>query len=141
MSAAHEDLARERPIEGSSERSFGLVFAAAFLVIAGWPLHYGAMPRWWALGAAALFALAALATPGLLAPLNRWWLRLGVALGRLASPLALALLFFAVFAPIGALMRLCGKDPLRLRRDPRARSHWIARRPPGPPPDSMTHPF
>jgi hypothetical protein len=104
MSAAHEDLARTRPIEGSSERSFGLVAAAAFLVLAGWPLHYGAMPRWWALGAAALFALAA-------------------------------------FAPIGVLMRLCGKDPLRLRRDPDARSHWIARRPPGPPPDSMTHQF
>ncbi len=34
-------------------------------------------------------------------------------------------------------MRATGKDFLRLRRDPAAKSYWIDRTPPGPPPQSM----
>jgi hypothetical protein len=45
---AHEDLTREEHIEGSSDRSFGFVFAAVFGIIAAWPLFHGAGLRWWA---------------------------------------------------------------------------------------------
>lgn len=31
---AHEDLTREESIEGSSDRSFGVVFAVVFIIIA-----------------------------------------------------------------------------------------------------------
>ena len=54
---SHEDLTREQPLEASSDRSFGLVFAAVFLLIAGWPLFHGEVPRWWAAGIAGLFGL------------------------------------------------------------------------------------
>jgi hypothetical protein len=40
------------------------------------------------------------------------------------STLALAVLFYAVFTPIGWLMRRGGHDPLQLRRGKRSR--WIA---------------
>lgn len=53
----------------------------------------------------------------------------------------LAILFFLVIAPIGLLLRLFGRDVLRLRRDPAAASYWIPRRPPGPAPDSMKSQF
>jgi hypothetical protein len=59
----------------------------------------------------------------------------------LVSPIALGALFYLAFVPIGLLMRLAGKDPLRLRRDAGSASYWIPRRPPGPPPDSMTNQF
>jgi len=39
------------------------------------------------------------------------------------------------------LVRLTGKDPLRLKLDSGADSYWISRKPPGPPPDSMTNQF
>ena len=39
------------------------------------------------------------------------------------STLALAVLFYAVFTPIGWLLRLAGHDPLQLRRG--RRSRWI----------------
>jgi hypothetical protein len=67
--------------------------------------------------------------------------KLGVLLGKLVSPIALGILFYGVFFPVGVAMRLAGKDPLRLRRDAEAASYWIPRRPPGPPPDSMTNQF
>ncbi|MDH3314189.1 MAG: SxtJ family membrane protein [Gammaproteobacteria bacterium] len=138
---AHEDLSRDQQVEGSSDRSFGLVFAGVFLLIAAWPLWYGATPRWWAAGIAAVFAVVAVMRPALLAGLNRLWIKLGVLLGKVVSPIALGILFYGVVVPIGVVMRLTGKDPLRLKLDSGADSYWIPRKPPGPPPDSMTNQF
>lgn len=138
---AHEDLNRDQHVEGSSDRAFGLVFATVFLVVAGWPLLHGEEFRWWAAGVAAAFALAALMKPALLAEMNRLWTKLGILLGKVVSPIALGILFYGVLTPIGIVMRLAGKDPLRLKFDPGANSYWIPRDPPGPPPDSMTNQF
>jgi len=88
-----------------------------------------------------VFALVALVKPALLARLNRLWVTLGVWLGRAVSPIALGVLFYGVLTPLGAVMRLTGKDPLRLKLDSRADSYWIPREAPGPVPDSMTNQF
>jgi hypothetical protein len=138
---AHEDLSRHQQVEGSSDRSFGLVFAAVFLLIACWPLLYRETPRWWAVAIAVVFALIAIWNPSLLAGLNRQWIKLGLLLGKIVSPIALGILFYGVVAPIGLIVRLTGKDPLRLKLDSGASSYWIPRKPPGPPPDSMTNQF
>jgi hypothetical protein len=137
----HEDLGREEVIEGSTDRAFGLVFAAVFAVVAGWPLVSGQPLRWWAVAVAAAFALLALVKPRLLAAPNHLWTRLGVVLGKVVSPIALGILFYGVISPLGAILRLAGKDPLRLKRDTAATSYWIARDPPGPAPTSMTNQF
>lgn len=138
---AHEDLSRDQHVERSSDRSFGLVFAGVFLIVACWPLFYREFPRWWALGVTAVFAIVAVWKPALLSGLNQLWTRLGLLLGKIVSPIALGILFFCVIAPIGLLVRFAGKDPLRLTLDSGADSYWIARKPPGPPPDSMTNQF
>jgi hypothetical protein len=138
---AHENLAREQRVEGSSDRTFGFVFAAVFAVVAGWPVASGGAPRWWAAALAVAFALVAIVKPGLLAGLNRWWMKLGLLLGAIVSPIALGVLFYAVFTPIGFVIRLTGGDPLRLARDTTAASYWRGREPPGPPPQSMDRQF
>ena len=138
---AHEDLTREQYVEGSSDRSFGLVFAAVFGLIALGPLRHGHAPRWWASALAGVFALVALAKPVLLSRLNRLWIKLGLLLGKVVSPIALGILFYGVVTPLAVVIRLTGKDPLRLKLDPAAESYWIVREPPGPPPDSMTNQF
>jgi hypothetical protein len=138
---AHENLNRENRVEGSSNRTFGVIFALAFLVLACWPLVSGAAPRWWAAALAAVFGLVAWLRPGLLARPNALWMKFGILLGKVVSPVALGILFYGVFVPMGALIRLAGKDSLRLKLDPRADSYWIPREPPGPPPDSMKNPF
>lgn len=138
---AHEDMNREQHIEGSSDRSFGWVFAGVFLVIAVLPLLHGQSLTWWSIGISAVFALVALVKPSLLSGLNRLWIKLGVLLGKIVSPIALGILFYVVITPIGIIIRLAGKDPLRLKFDPDAKSYWIPREPPGPQPGSMNHPF
>lgn len=138
---SHEDLTREQPHEASSDRAFGLVFAAMFAIVAGWPLVHGEGPRWWAVAIAATIGLIAVVAPALLAGPNRLWTAFGLLLGRVVRPIALGIVFYAVMTPVGLLMRIGGKDPLRLKRDPSLPSYWIAREPPGPPPDSMSNQF
>ena len=62
-----------------------------------------------------------------------------MALYRAVALAPTAVLFFAVVAPIGLLMRAFGSDRLLLRRDPKAASYWIRREPPGPAPETMKH--
>jgi Saxitoxin biosynthesis operon protein SxtJ len=139
---ATEDLTRQHTVEGSSNRSFGLVFASVFFVIALWPFVFGRGGlRWWAAIVATVFALLALAAPAVLAAPNRAWMKLGLLLGRIVSPIVLGIMFFAVFTPMGWVLRAMGKDPMRLKRDAAAPTYWIERKPPGPPPESLNNQF
>lgn len=88
-----------------------------------------------------LFAAFALAAPALLAPLNWLWKRLGLAISKVMNPLILGIMFYGLMLPIGLLLRWRGKDLLRLKLDPAARSYWIDREPPGPPPETMRNQY
>jgi hypothetical protein len=140
-SAIHECLIARHDVRRGSDRSFGLLFAAALLAVALFPLIHGREPRWWAAALSLLFLAVALIRPVLLAPLNRLWFRFGLALGRLTNPLAMGLVFVLVITPMAVIMRVRRKDPLRLRIDRNAQSYWIERVPPGPAPASMTNQF
>ncbi len=137
----HEEFAREEEIEGSSDRSFGLVFTAVFLIVGVWPAFFGNDARLWSFAVAAAFLVLSLARPALLAPLNRLWMKFGLLLSRIVNPLVIGMLFYTTVTPIGLIMRALGKDLLRLRFEPEAESYWIEREPPGPAPESMKNQF
>ncbi len=140
--STHERIERHEEVVGSSDRAFGFVFAGVFTVLALLKLWRGwtDMGYVW-LALAAGFGAAAMAAPGLLAPLNRLWLKLGLLLHKVVTPLVMGLLFYAVVTPIGLIMRATGKDILRLKREAGAKSYWIERKPPGPAPDTMKNQF
>lgn len=138
---ALENLNRKEEIEYSSDRTFGLVFALFFGLIALWPLVKGGRPRIVAVVLAMAFLLIAMLRPSLLAFLNWFWQRLGLLLSAVVSPLALGILFYLIFTPIGILMRIFGKRPLHLKFDSTAESYWIWRNPPGPDGTTFNHQF
>lgn len=129
------------PPSSGSNRTFGFVFTGFFVVVGLAPILAGNTARPVALVAAALFLIASLTAPSLLGPLNRLWTQLGVALHRFTSPVALWVLLYLVITPIGLVLRMSGKDVLRLRRDPLAGSYWILRDPPGPAAETMRNQF
>jgi hypothetical protein len=138
---SHEFQQRDEVTKTSSNRNFGLVFSAFFALLMALGLwrETGRWPIGLALACIALvFALAA---PRLLTPFNWAWTKVGLLLHRIVSPIFLTLLFYGCIAPVGFLMRLSGKDPLRLKYEPAADSYWIERTPPGPAPDSFKHQF
>jgi Saxitoxin biosynthesis operon protein SxtJ len=137
----HESFRRPETVRRSSNRTFGLVFAAFFFLVASLPLLRGHAWRWWALPCSGVFLIAALLAPKVLGPLNQAWTALGIALHKITSPVILGTFFYLVFAPFGWLLRRMGKDFLQLRRAPDAASYWIPRQPPGPEPASMSKQF
>src|SRR5438874_9480290 len=110
MSGTHEDLTRELEANGSSDRAFGLVFACAFAFFAFWPLVHHRPMRFWALAVSALFLLIALTRPGLLAPLNVVWTKLGWLLQKVVHPVVMGIMFYLIFTPAGLILRRLGKD-------------------------------
>jgi len=139
--AAYEDFHRDESVNPSSDRTFGIVLAAFFALIGVLPLLRGHALRLWALPLSVIFLLAGLAAPAVLAPLNRIWTALGALLHKITNPIILGVFFYLVFTPFGSLMRLFGKDFLRLKWVPHAESYWIVRQPPGPPPESIANQF
>ena len=90
---------------------------------------------------AAAFGILAWLAPGLLAPLNLVWFRFSLLLGRIVNPIAMAVIYSVLILPVGIIMRLTRRNPLRLGREPESASYWIDREPPGPAHDSFRRPF
>jgi hypothetical protein len=139
----YENLRRDEIVAPPSEKSFGITFAVVALLLAVWLWWRKDLAAWAlvSLAASAGFLAAGFLAPRLLRPLNLLWLRVGLLLHKVVNPLLMGLLFFAVFTPMGVLMRLGGKDFLRLKfRDGNA-SYWISRAEAGGAPGSMRNQF
>jgi hypothetical protein len=138
--STHESFTRDEPTTPGSDRTFGLVMAAALAVVSlmnGW--HLGRLWPWTSVGAV-LFAVAAWVRPSSLHFLNRLWMKLGLLMHKVVNPVIMGLLFYGTILPTGLVMRLLGTDLLRLKREPKAETYWIARAP-GPSPESMRDQF
>jgi hypothetical protein len=95
-------------------RRFAFTVGPAFLVIAGlswWRGHQYPPIVLGALGVALL--LAGLVVPGRLTGIYNAWMRLAGVLSKVVSPVVVAVMYFIVMTPVGAFMRLIGKNPLR----------------------------
>ncbi len=121
-----------------TERNFGIVFSAVFLIIGLLPLFFSNQARWWALAVSAGFLLLAMVAPSTLRIPNLLWFKLGMLLGAIISPIAMTLVYIVAIVPTGIVARILGKDPLRRTIDRAADTYWIERT---TPPESMTKQF
>ncbi|MES9906103.1 MAG: SxtJ family membrane protein [Sedimenticola sp.] len=113
-----------------SERSFGIVFAVVFASIGLYPLVGGGGIRLWALVVALVLLALAYWAPRTLSVPNKLWFKLGLVLGAIIAPIALALIYFAAVTPTGLIARLIGKDLLGQKLDKKAKSYWVERNQP-----------
>ena len=105
------------------------------------PLESNLARSTWAFFVSGAFLLIALIAPALLHPINILWDRLGRLLAKVTNPLITALMFYVVITPAAFILRVVGKDILRLKMDPGSNTYWISRVPPGPPRESMPNQF
>ena len=105
------------PAPGVRERSFGLTFTAVGLLLGAWLFWRGRGEAAALAGSLAVGLLAVTLTrPLWLALPSQAWFVLAHALGWFNSRVLLLVMFFIVLAPVGAVRRLFGADPLRRRR-------------------------
>ncbi len=122
-------------------RQFGLVTGGIFVGLFGlffpWLLEI-AIPTWpWVLGG--VLAVWGLAAPGTLKPVYRAWMKFGLLLSRVTTPIVLGVVFFLVIFPTGLAMRLCGRDPMNRQFDDEAKSYRVSSI--KAPKESMERPF
>jgi hypothetical protein len=137
----HEDYTRAVAGKSPSNRRFGFTVGAVLSVLALVPVLRGKGPRFPLLIPGAILIIAAAAFPKTLEYVNRAWTGLGHILAKVVNPLVLGAMFYLVFAPVATVLRLLGKDLLRLRADRHAASYWLERQPPHTASETMLEPF
>ena len=114
-------------IKIGSNRNFGLVFFAVFLIIGLWPLINEEQTRTWSILISITFLILGILNSKLLTPLNKLWFKFGIKLGAIIAPIVMTIIFFLIVTPIGLFMRLIGKDLLKKQYDKKKKSYWIKR--------------
>ena len=107
-----------------TNRNFGFVFFVVFFVIALWPVLNGEDLRIWSILISLIFLFLGIINSKILTPLNIIWMKFGLFLGGITSPMIMGIIFFGVVTPVGLLMRLFKKDLLHLRMNNK-KSYWI----------------
>ena len=111
-----------------SNRKFGFFFSVIFLLVSSYYLYLNEKIIALILGfISILFFFVSLLKAGLLLPFNIVWMKFGILLGKLISPIVLGTIFFFMFTPVAVIMRLIGRDELRLRLNFQ-NSYWIKRK-------------
>jgi len=107
-----------------SNKSFGIVFFVIFLIISLYPILGGGSLRIWSLAISIIFLILGMLNSKILSPLNKYWFKFGIFLGKIISPIIMGIIFFFVVTPIGYLMRLFKKDVLSLKFN-NNKSYWV----------------
>lgn len=115
-----KSAARAR-LRGLAQAAVAALFGAAILVF--WSRTIGTV----VLAVASIVCLSALVSPlGLYAAIERLFLWLGHATGRLLTWILLAPVFYGFFVPFGLLLRRGRRDRLQRRLAPDAPTYWEA---------------
>lgn len=139
--SSHERAAVEHRIEPGSDRSFGFIVGGVLVAIGVYLYFSGSGVFVWTLAPGILLVAFGLIAPKVLHPLNMGWTWLGIALGKIITPIVMLLVFVISVLPMGLLVRAMGKDLLGLKRKPSGSSYWIERSPAGPTPESLKDQF
>ena len=115
---------KNKNIKISSNKSFGIVFAILFLIIALWPILSENNIRLWSLVISLFFLILGLINSIILTPLNKAWFKFGIALGKIISPIVMGLIFFFVVTPIGLVMKLLKKDLINQKKN-NCKTYWL----------------
>lgn len=111
----------------TEERKTAWIAGGVFLALALWSWGRAHPLRAQVLAAAG----GSLILLGLVAPrgakmFHLVWMKVAAILGYVNSRLLLGILYYGLFAPLGVVLRLTGRDPLNRRRKA-AESYWIPR--------------
>ena len=112
-----------------TNRKFGLFFSLIFLLASFYSYYSGSEIIVYLLGGiSGIFLIITLINADILLPLNKLWMNFGILLGKIINPIIMGVIFFGIFTPIAILMRVYGRDELRLNLKKKKQTHWINRK-------------
>ena len=112
-------------IKSKNNITFGILFFLFFLFIGLYPLISNEPIRIWSIILSSVFLIITIFKPNLFTFLNKLWIKFGILLGKIISPIIMGLVFFFVVTPIGIFVKILKKDVMGLKRG--GSSYWITR--------------
>ena len=108
-------------------RNFGLttgvIIALLFGVFLPWLLDIDY--PWWPWALFIVLAIAGLIAPNALRVVYRVWMRFGLIMSHITTPLVLGIVFFVVLLPMAIVMRLIRHDPMARAIEDEAESYRV----------------
>ena len=101
-------------LDAKGLRNFGLTTGLIVVVLFGifFPWFFGrGFPLWPWVFLAVIVAWALIA-PSTLGRVYQLWMRLGLLISRVTTPLVLGIVFYIVIMPFGLVRRMLGRDPM-----------------------------
>jgi len=110
-----------------SNRVFGYFFASIFGALGAYLGFKGLLTASTVLVVlACILAITATFKSDWLLPLNQVWMRLGVFLSYIVSPIVIGIIYYGLLTPMALVMRLFRRDELRLKIKAR-QTYWKSR--------------
>lgn len=106
-------------------RKFGFAFTGGLTLLGSLLLWRGKAAGPYVLGVAAVVLTLALVAPAALRPLEKLLSTLFRWITAALTFVILVVTYYLVVTPMGIIMRLLGKDPLHLQREPNRPSFWV----------------
>lgn len=104
-----------------SNRKFGIFFSLFFLIV------YFYLSNTIFLIFSLTFLFFSFFYTSFLEPLNILWLKIGIFLGNIVSPIVLGCIFFLLITPISFIGKVFQRNPLNLDLDKNIKTYWIKR--------------
>jgi len=114
-------------LDAAGLRKFAYTSSALLVVLFGllipWVFKFE-LPVWpWIAGG--VLAVWGTVAPSSLNPVYKLWMRFGLIMNRITTPIILGIVFFLVFAPIAIAMRFFKRDRLKFTTDTNAETYRI----------------
>jgi len=121
-------LEKNSKVTSASDRSFGVMFGFIFIIVAV-IIRLRDDPQ----NIQLLFLILSFLTflfsftrPSLLSTPNKLWMKFSLLLARFVSPIVLGVLFYLLISPLALVLRLFGRDELRLKTK-KVATNWQSR--------------
>lgn len=121
------EIKQKKP--GKKERDFGILMAVVLTAIAllfYWRGKSAPLP--YLLAIAGFFFAAAVIYPLILNPIYRVWMAFSAVIGWVNTRILMLVFFFVVITPIALLMRLFGRDVLKLKFSRKKNTYWVKKK-------------
>ena len=110
-----------------NNRGFGFLFFIVFLGFGLWPIINNGNINFFLISISLIFLILGLLNSKILTPLNKGWIKFGEVLGIIIAPIVMCLVYFIILTPISLIVRIFGKDLLKLKSMKKIETYWIKR--------------
>lgn len=108
----------------NSNRSFGLIFFILFIIL--YKLNFNTFLNWLFLTLSILFLILTIFNSKILSPIKKFWIQIGITLGKYTSPIILAIIFIFIVIPTGILKNVFAKEN-SFKNFNKKKTYWINR--------------